>query len=209
MASFKSGIRGATIGTLLLCCGCSWFHHKRDGGEAVAVGPAAAGEAALAIGAPANPDSEGMRSATRLVTDFYEMRGKLGRSGLPDENEMKAYRAFLCPGLSATMDSARVRQKLYIDEHPDDKPPLVEGDLFSSLFEGSESVVPSGTVVEGEGARVTLAMRNGEGDAATRWKDVVVLARDQGSWCIADIEYRGDWPFANKDRLSSKLAEPF
>ena len=52
-------------------------------------------------------------------------------------------------------------------------------------------------------------MRFGEGDTAVRWKDDVVLARDQGSWCIADVEYGGDWPFASKGKLSAKLAEPF
>jgi hypothetical protein len=208
MASFKSGF-GVLAAAVLLSSGCSWFHHKPDGAAADAATPAEAGDAALAIGAPATPESAAMRSATTLVTDFYEMRARLGRTGLPDEGEMKAYRAFLCPPLAASMDAARVRQKLYIDEHPDDKPPLVEGDLFSSLFEGVEAVIPNGTEVDGDAARVTLSMRFGEGDSAVRWKDVVLLAKDQGSWCIADVEYRGDWPFANKGKLSTTLAEPF
>ena len=209
MASFKRGFAGVAVSAVLLGSGCSWFHHKHDAAPAESGAPAAASDAALAIGAPATPESEAMRSATRLVTDFYEMRQRLGRTGLPDENEMKAYRAFLCPTLAAAMDAARVRQKLYIDEHPDDKPPLVEGDLFSSLFEGTEGVTPNGTEVQGDAARVTLSMRYGEGDQATRWKDVVVLGKDGGSWCIDDVEYRGNWPFANKGKLSTTLAEPF
>jgi hypothetical protein len=52
-------------------------------------------------------------------------------------------------------------------------------------------------------------MRFGEGDQATRWKDKVLLAKDEGSWCIADVEYTGDWPFANKGKLSTTLAAPF
>jgi len=176
---------------------------------AAPVEAAAAVDPALQIGATPTPESAEMRAATALVTDFYEMRLKLGRTGLPDENEMKAYRAFLCPSLSATMDAARVRQRVYMDEHPDDKPPLVEGDLFSSLFEGVDVVTPAGTEVHGDSASVNLSMRSGEGDTAVRWKDAALLARDQGSWCIADIEYRGDWPFANKGKLSSTLAEPF
>jgi hypothetical protein len=209
MASFKVGFGGFAVLALLSCGGCSWFHHKPDAPAAGAATPAATADAALAIGAPPTPESAQMRAATTLVTDFYEMRQRLGRTGLPAENEMKAYRAFLCPSLSAAMDAARVRQKLYIDEHPDDKPPLVEGDLFSSLFEGTEAVVPAGTEVEGESARVNLSMRYGEGDTAVRWKDSVLLAKDEGSWCIADVEYRGDWPFANKGKLSTTLAEPF
>jgi len=208
MASFKTGFRAVTVAAVVLCCGCSWFHHKRHDAPADA-SPAAAADAALAIGPAATPESAEMRSATTLVTDFYDMRLRLGRSGLPDETEMNAYRAFLCPPLAAAMDSARVRQRAYIDEHPDDKPPLVEGDLFSSLFEGVEVATPIGTEVTGDTARVNLSMRFGEGEQAVRWKDAVLLAKDQGSWCIADVEYRGDWPFANKGKLSTTLAEPF
>ena len=209
MALIKTGLSLVTLSALLFGSGCSWFRSKEAAPAEAAAAPAATGDAALAIGAPASPESEAMRSATTLVTDFYEMRDRLGRTGLPLEGDMKAYRAFLCPGLSAAMDAARVRQKLYIDENPDDKPPLVEGDLFSSLFEGTDVVTPAGTEVVGDSARVTLSMRFGEGDGAARWKDTVVLAKDEGSWCIADVEYRGDWPFANKGKLSSTLAEPF
>ena len=207
MASFQTAFRSVTIAAALLGCGCSWFHHSKPDTQAADAG--ATTDAALAIGAPATAESAEMKSATTLVTDFYEMRARLGRTGLPDENEMKAYRAFVCPPLSAAMDAARVRQKLYIDEHPDDKPPLVEGDLFSSLFEGVDVATPAGTEVTGDKATVTMSMRFGEGDSAVRWKDIVLLARDQDSWCISDVEYRGDWPFANKGKLSQTLAEPF
>jgi len=214
MATFKSGLKGVTVAALVLCSGCSWWNHhfrhdKPEEGPAPAAPASAASEQALAIGEPATPESAEMKSATKLVTDFYEMRLRLGRTGLPDEGEMKAYRAFLCPPLAASMDAARVRQRAFIDEHPDEKPPLVEGDLFSSLFEGVEVVTPVGTEVEGDSARVHLSMRFGQGDDATKWKDDALLAKDQGSWCIADIEYHGDWPFANKGKLSETLTGPF
>jgi hypothetical protein len=207
MASMKSTGGAAALAVIVLGSGCSWFHHSKP--DAQAADASAASDAALAIGAPTAPDAVDMKATTTLVTDFYEMRARLGRTGLPNENDMNAYRAFVCPPLAAAMDAARVRQKLYIDEHPDDKPPLIQGDLFSSLLEGTDVVTPSGTEVNGDTATVTLSMRFGEGDQATRWKDKVLLARDQGSWCIADVEYTGDWPFANKGKLSTTLAEPF
>jgi hypothetical protein len=209
MASMKMAGRGVALAVIVLGSGCSWFHHKKPDAQAADASATAPSDAALAIGEPATPESAEMKSATTLVIDFYEMRAKLGRTGLPNENDMNAYRAFLCPPLSAAMDAARVRQKLYIDEHPDDKPPMIEGDLFSSLFEGTDAVTPNGTEVDGDAATVTLSMRFGEGDQATRWKDKVLLAKDEGSWCIADVEYTGDWPFANKGKLSTTLAAPF
>jgi hypothetical protein len=195
---------------LSLATGCSWWRHRHE--PAPADTAASASEAAAELGlapAPATPDDEALRAATALATDFYEMRQRLGRSGLPDAGEMKAYRAFLCPSLAAAIDEARTRQQAYVLAHPDDKPPLVDGDLFSSLFEGADVVLPAGTEVEGAGARVGLTMRAGEGEGATRWKDSVLLARAEGIWCIADVEYHGDWPFANKGRLSTTLAAPF
>jgi hypothetical protein len=207
MTSLKNLSRGVLLVAAVMGCGCSWWRHRHD---APADAVATAGEATPSI-APAAlpPEGEQMRAATTLATDFYEMRLRLGRTGLPDEGEMKAYRAFLCPTLVAAMDAARVRQRAHMAEHPDDKPPLIEGDLFSSLFEGVEVATPAGTEITGDSASVTMSMRFGEGDDAVRWKDALLLARDEGSWCIADVEYRGDWPFANKGKLSTTLAEPF
>jgi hypothetical protein len=213
MASLQTGFRGFTVAAVLLCCGCSWFHHRRHEALPSDSAPATVGsDAAAELGLkaqPLPPDEEALRAATTLATDFYEMRLRLGKSGLPDAGEMKAYRAFLCAPLADAMDSARARQQEYKAAHPDDKPPLVDGDLFSSLVEGPDSVSAAGTSIDGDGARVTLAMRAGEGDDAPHWKDDLLLARPDGIWCIADVEYRGDWPFANKGKLTTTLAEPF
>jgi hypothetical protein len=207
MASLQTCLRTSTIVMVLMCCGCSWFKHRRA--EPVPAADAPAAGLAIAAPAPLPPDAAALAQATGLATDFYEMRLRLGKSGLPDEAEMKAYRAFLCPALAGLMDVARSRQQEYASTHPDEKPPLVEGDLFSSLVEGPDAVSAAGTEVEGEGARVTLAMRAGDGDDAPHWKDDLLLERHDGIWCIADVDYRGDWPFANKGKLSETLAAPF
>ena len=213
MPLFKTGFRGVTVAAMLTCCGCSWFHHFRHDAPSAEAAPAAVGsDAAAELGLkaqPLPPDEEALRAATTLATDFYEMRLRLGKSGLPDAGEMKAYRAFLCAPLADAMDAARARQAEYKAAHPDDKPPLVDGDLFSSLVEGPDAVSAAGTEVDGDGARVTLAMRNGEGDDAPHWKDDLLLSRPDGIWCIADVEYRGTWPFANKGKLTTTLAAPF
>ncbi|MEO8161911.1 MAG: hypothetical protein ABI588_10875, partial [Arenimonas sp.] len=160
MASSKRWSRGLILAAVLMGSGCSWFHHHRR--EAVEPAQASAPEAAAALGiAPVElaPDAQALSEANKLASDFYEMHERLGRSGLPDESAMKAYRAFVCPALATAMDSARARQAQYIAAHPQDKPPLVEGDLFSSLFEGPDSVVVAGTEADGGGARVTMSMR--------------------------------------------------
>ena len=134
------------------------------------------------------------------------MHRVLGSSGLPAAGSMNAYDAFVCPDLAALMDGARARQERFIADHPGDKPPLIEGDLFSSLFEGPDSVRAEDTVIDGNKARVLLDMRYSAGEHGRKWQDTVLLEQDaDGIWCIADVEYQGDWQFANHGRLSDAL----
>lgn len=207
------------ITALLLVGGCSWFKHKpaqagSEGAEAVAAAEAtAAAEASAAAEAEAATEAQEASAATdaagTLAEDFYVMHQRFGNSGLPNAGSMNAYNAFLCPRLSALIVDARQRQQQFAAAHPEDKPPLVDGDLFSSLVEGPESVKARETVLEGDSARVTLAMSHGDGDRATKWNDTMVLIRDDGIWCIDDVEYQGQWPFAHRGRLSDALKADF
>jgi hypothetical protein len=207
MHQSRSIARSLGTAAVVLLAGCSWFHHKHDHAKAEA--PAAeAAAAAPAEAAPAEPAAAAQAPAS-VAEDFYAMHQKLGNSGLPNSGAMNAYNAFLCPDLSAAIADAYKRQQQFVAEHPDDKPPLIEGDLFSSLFEGPESVMAGDTAIDGNSARVTLSMHAGEGSHATKWKDVVVLKLDDGIWCIDDVEYQGKWPFANHGRLSDTLKADF
>ena len=141
------------------------------------------------------------------MVDFLTMHQRLGNSGLPDAGSMSAYGAFLCPSLTSALRDARVRQEQFRASNPDEKPPLVEGDLFSSLFEGPESYSAAESKIEGSRALVKMDLRHGEGSGATSWKDTVVLELDDGIWCISDVEYGGKWPFANRGRLSETLKQ--
>ena len=67
----------------------------------------------------------------------------------------------------------------------------------------------AGTAVDGDTAEVIMAMQAGSGEHQTRWKDTLLLARNDGVWCVDDVEYHGDWQFANKGRLSESLRAEF
>ena len=153
--------------------------------------------------------SADIAAARALAADFHQMHARFAGRGLPDPAAMNAYNAFLCPGLSASLAEARAKQAAFIVAHPGDKPPLAEGDLFTSLFEGADSAKALDVVADGEGARVTVALARGVGPGATRWRDELVLQRDGGIWCVADVAYGGSWPFANKGRLGDMLRAAF
>lgn len=203
------------IVVLLGTAGCSWFRAKSPpaydtAGDADAVPAADAADSIPAT--PATPPvanaAEPAQGPVAVAMDFLVMHQRLGDSGLPSRGDMAAYDAFLCPDLAQAIRAAQARQETARAEHPNEKPPYVDGDFFSSLFEGPERFEVRDSQVDGDTARVEVAMRHGEGEAATRWTDTLVMRLDDGIWCLADVEYGGDWPLANKGRLGAALQAP-
>jgi hypothetical protein len=220
MTRLPSISRSLAIMALILLSGCSWFSHKRDKASAGNPEPAASAQAegaATVVEADmtsADATADDAQATPRqgpgaLVEDFYAMHKRLGNSGLPNSGAANAYNAFLCPSLSDLILDARKRQQQFIASHPDDKPPLIEGDLFSSLFEGPESAKAGESVINGDRARVSLELRSDAGAKVLKWTDTVVLELDDGIWCIDDVEYQGKWPFANRGKLSDSLKADF
>lgn len=202
------------VAASLLLGGCSWFSQKSTKSDAdAAVAVTAQVEEGVAAGlaqptqTPARVAAPATQSPEAAVVDFLTMHQRLGNSGLPDAGSMNAYSAFLCPSLASAMRDARVRQEQFRASNPDEKPPLVEGDLFSSLFEGPDSYSAAEAKVDGSRATVKMDLRHGEGGAATSWQDTMLLELDDGIWCISDVEYGGKWPFANRGRLSETLKQ--
>ena len=206
-------IAGVVVILALCGSGCSWFRDKPSPPAEAVAGAADAAAADAAVSAPAGsagsqdvPEAEPAQGPVAVAMDFLVMHRRLGSSGLPQRGDMAAYDAFLCPELAQAVRAAQVRQEQSRAEHPQDKPPYVDGDLFSSLFEGAEGFEARDTAMEADQARVAVAMSHGEGEAAQRWKDTLVMRLDDGIWCLADVEYGGDWPFANQGRLSTLLS---
>lgn len=206
------------LALVLLGSGCSWFRHKDKAAEqaqpvaetttAAASADTPAAAAAPEVVAPAAASSaEPAQGPGAVAMDFLTMHQRFGNSGLPDRASMNAYAAFLCPSLSEAIRAAQVRQEQFKASHPDEKPPLVEGDLFSSLFEGPETFSVSDTRIDGVKAQVDLAMSHGEGKSITRWTDTMLFDLDDGIWCLSDVEYHGKWPFANKGSLTGTLKQ--
>lgn len=201
----------------VVCCiailagssGCAWLRKDRPVSEA---GNTAVGvKTAEAVDEPV-PDVEAVpaklssaQAPARVAEDFYTMHMRMGDAGLPDAASANAYAAFLCPALAAQLETARLAQQAFIAQNPGEKPPFVDGDLFSSLHEGADAVKAGSVSVDGELATVSLALSRGTGSKATRWTDRVLLSLHEDSWCVADIEYQGDWEFANRGRLSDAL----
>ena len=122
------------------------------------------------------------------------------------EKQRAAQQAELAPWLSERLerqlDAARAVQSAYRDAHPGEKPPLVDGFLFASLFEGPTDFVV-GTAVAANGlSRVPVQFSYG---AEVTWQDTALVTQEGGRYVIDDVELAGAGPFNPAGRLSELL----
>ena len=141
-------------------------------------------------------------TAQGVVCAFYTSYLKVRPSGLPTPEQAAALEPWLSWSLEARMDEARQVQADFRKQHPGEKPPLVDGCLFASLFEGPTSFTVGTASVSGGLTRVPVQFRYG---SEVEWQDVVVLTREGRAYVIDDIEFAGAGPFNPAGRLSERL----
>jgi hypothetical protein len=160
----------------------------------------------LALAAPG-----GDEAASSAVSDFYAAYLKVHRpGGLPTAEELKQLEPFLSAGLRLLIMEASEHSARYQREHPDEKPPFVDGDYFSSNFEGVSRFEVARVEKKRSGYRVSVRFEYDDPTnpkEVVRWEDAVLVVEGPGGWAIDDVEYHAPWPFANHGRLSQALRE--
>ena len=96
-------------------------------------------------------------------------------------------------------------QDAFIRANPGEKPPWIEGDLFSSLFEGPQSFELGQTSIVERHAEVPITFTSVADGKTTTWTDVVVLAKSSGAWKIWDVRYNATWDFKPGTNLRAVL----
>lgn len=161
---------------------------------------------AIAACATAPPDRNTACAATGTpegaVCGFYTRYLEVRPSGLPTPEQQAALAPWLSSSLEARLDAARRVQVQFRAENPGEKPPLVDGCLFASLFEGPTSFAVEAAATGSGVTRVPVQFRYG---TDTAWQDVVVLVREGSGYVIDDIEFSGAGPFNPPGRLSDAL----
>ncbi|MEW6146208.1 MAG: DUF3828 domain-containing protein [Thermodesulfobacteriota bacterium] len=141
------------------------------------------------------------------VTGLYDTYIKLKTRGIPTAKDLAEYKPYITPELAALLKSADDAEIKYKAATKGEVPPLVEGDIFTSLFEGADSFKVISCDEKGEKASCALEFKNtnpGDGKTFT-WKDGVTLVKDKSGWLVSDIEYKGEWDFAVKGSLTGLL----
>ena len=141
-------------------------------------------------------------SPAKPVEAFYTLYLKTHSSGLPAQDEERAMAPYLSRRLLGLIDNARSYQEAYKRQHPDDKPPWIEGCLFASVFEGPTKF------------RVMKVAANPDGTSTVtvhfqydtfEWDDSVIVRNEAEKFVIDDFVKSGAGPFNPPGRLSEEL----
>ena len=142
----------------------------------------------------------------KAASTFYTAYLDLKPMGVPDPALRAKLRPLVSPGLDGLLAAADAAEARYAERTKKQVPPLVQGDLFTSLFEGATRFTVASCTGDASAATclVDFAYQEGSGPVTT-WQDRVLLVRAAAGWVVDDIAYGGGWPFARRGRLSDVL----
>jgi hypothetical protein len=138
-----------------------------------------------------------------VVQKFYAQAVALNVQGLPSQAELAELAPLMSHELLGLFEQARQAQADDFTRHRGTEPPLVQGSILFSLFEGAQRLVAIAPSEAPDMWLVTLAY--GQGALAFEWTDEVRLVRQNAQWLIDDIEFMGQWDFARSGWLSNQL----
>jgi hypothetical protein len=149
-------------------------------------------------------ESEEIRdAATAFCTELRRERVE----GLPSVGQMKRLAPLVTPELNDLIERARALQEEQIRKYPDEKPSWIEGDLFSSSFEGV-SDWKTGEVLNAPMADATVKVSQSyrdPGEKPVLWTDTLVFRKRGQGWLLDDILMGGEWAFKSGASLRSTL----
>ncbi len=129
-----------------------------------------------------------------VVAKFYTKYIALKPAGLPDGETLEQLAPFLTPRLHQLILAALKHRDAMVERHPDEKPPFVDGDHFTSVFEGPRAF----EILRVEGDNVHVRFTD---EPDVTWEDVIVVKDGR----IADVIYGGAGDFNPPGRLTDRL----
>ncbi len=163
-------------------------------------------KAMFPIVAAAGAGSEEIR---RAATGFYTLYLKIRPQGVPQEKQMVRLRPYLSKGLDQDLKRARRAEEQYQKANRGAVPPLIEGDLFTSLFEGASAFKLLSCEARGDvgSCEFEFSAVDPKDHSLFKWKDKIDLVRQSRRWVVDDIEYLGNREFMHQGTLKALLSQ--
>ncbi len=124
-------------------------------------------------------------AAAEPAQDFLKTYKSLKFEGLPNTTQLKKLSPHMSSGLQSAIRGAQAVQAHCMKKFPDEKPMWIEGDMFSSNFEGFTSF----KVASSDRAKAIIEFEYIENGQKVAWKDELVFAVEKGKLVIDDIRY--------------------
>jgi len=145
---------------------------------------------------------EGKNAAANFYQNYHKLRQSGGLTGIPNEAQLAQLSPLITPQLRKLFSAAYLEQQRCIKQSPDDKPPWIEGDIFSSNFEGftsfnAENSKPQGQARQVSRKQVPIKFVYIEGKYKVKWTDTLVLRNEAGHWLVDDIFYHANFAFTS------------
>ena len=142
-----------------------------------------------------------------IAEGFYHAVISLNEGGIPDSAGRARLEPFISPSLAHALASANAAELAYAHNARHAVPPLLEGNIFVSLFDGV-STASVGQCVRTKAQAVCPAALSYLSPTGKRyhWQDKVLLTRTADGWRVDNVVYGGGVPYANQGTLKSNLA---
>ncbi|HUB85096.1 MAG TPA: hypothetical protein VL971_05340 [Rhizomicrobium sp.] len=163
---------------------------------------------ALIAGQAHAADTAPLAAAAKGFYDAYQTFHP--SDGIPDAAGRAKYAPYASAGLNKMLAEAGAAEDRFAASNKD-TPPLIEGDIFTSNFEGATAVKIGACASNGNTGYCAIELTYDPGktgnpqDKPLHWIDTAHLVDEAGGWRVDDIGYGGSWDFGNKGRMRDTL----
>jgi hypothetical protein len=166
-----------------------------------------------------NNDGQADQNAkiNNVITELYKKIKGFTGEGIPTNNEINSLRALLSIDFIDVLRSARQKEIIYGKKSDAPVPPLIEGNIFTSSFEGYTSL---GKIRQDNANAHRFTIEFTYLDSTKRhaseqkgeskpfvWTDRVIVKYEKNHWVIDDIELMGKSEFGLHGSLKKLLKE--
>jgi hypothetical protein len=150
-------------------------------------------------------DAVSDNAAMAAANGFYSiLAGIAPGGGIPGSADRARLQPLLTPRLNQALADAAAAEARFKARNKV-SPPLIEGNIFSSLFEGPTAWKTGACQGDAMVQRCAIVFgRQDPGQKPVAWTDTLVLA-NSGGWKVDDIAYDANFAFGNTGTLSEML----
>ena len=159
----------------------------------------------LFLGNPAIARTKKKLSPREFAQRFYALLYELKIIGLPNAEEFKTIAPFLSPSLQKLLFAAKQKQSEYMRKNPTNKPPWIEGDLFSNSMEEILRYKVGTPEIENSLVRIPVRVTSHEEKFMSRWTDTLLLRRNNSKWVVTNVIYETQKKSKSYDNLRKIL----